>query len=139
MAAVGQEAVGAGLAALRPGALAREVYAAWQAVVDRAGLGHYRRHHCGYAVGIGMPPSWTGGNSVTGLRSDGDMALRSGMTFHILSWLMGAGQMGAGIDPVAARDKILLVGLTNDVSLRSEEHTSELQSLMRISYAVFCL
>src|SRR3546814_9915853 len=26
----------------------------------------------------------------------------------------------------------------NDVS-RSEEHTSELQSLMRISYAVFCL
>src|SRR3546814_4872565 len=26
-----------------------------------------------------------------------------------------------------------------DQSLRSEEHTSELQSLMRISYAVFCL
>src|SRR3546814_2133975 len=26
-----------------------------------------------------------------------------------------------------------------DVKFRSEEHTSELQSLMRISYAVFCL
>src|SRR3546814_4958567 len=26
-----------------------------------------------------------------------------------------------------------------EVELRSEEHTSELQSLMRISYAVFCL
>src|SRR3546814_3715093 len=26
-----------------------------------------------------------------------------------------------------------------DVAVRSEEHTSELQSLMRISYAVFCL
>src|SRR3546814_5994634 len=26
-----------------------------------------------------------------------------------------------------------------EASLRSEEHTSELQSLMRISYAVFCL
>src|SRR3546814_2613508 len=26
-----------------------------------------------------------------------------------------------------------------DIPLRSEEHTSELQSLMRISYAVFCL
>src|SRR3546814_3341278 len=26
-----------------------------------------------------------------------------------------------------------------DVAMRSEEHTSELQSLMRISYAVFCL
>src|SRR3546814_4220497 len=30
---------------------------------------------------------------------------------------------------------LLLLGLTG----RSEEHTSELQSLMRISYAVFCL
>src|SRR3546814_10087112 len=27
----------------------------------------------------------------------------------------------------------------NDLAGRSEEHTSELQSLMRISYAVFCL
>src|SRR3546814_2337258 len=27
----------------------------------------------------------------------------------------------------------------DDRELRSEEHTSELQSLMRISYAVFCL
>src|SRR3546814_3797365 len=27
----------------------------------------------------------------------------------------------------------------SDVAERSEEHTSELQSLMRISYAVFCL
>src|SRR3546814_1495792 len=31
----------------------------------------------------------------------------------------------------------LLLNLIGDV--RSEEHTSELQSLMRISYAVFCL
>src|SRR3546814_8171878 len=29
--------------------------------------------------------------------------------------------------------------LTDNVRRRSEEHTSELQSLMRISYAVFCL
>src|SRR3546814_4795320 len=27
----------------------------------------------------------------------------------------------------------------DDITARSEEHTSELQSLMRISYAVFCL
>src|SRR3546814_2544924 len=31
------------------------------------------------------------------------------------------------------------VKLPGDHSVRSEEHTSELQSLMRISYAVFCL
>src|SRR3546814_4180552 len=29
--------------------------------------------------------------------------------------------------------------VTNTWAMRSEEHTSELQSLMRISYAVFCL
>src|SRR3546814_3369360 len=29
--------------------------------------------------------------------------------------------------------------LTDRLRFRSEEHTSELQSLMRISYAVFCL
>src|SRR3546814_2373185 len=29
--------------------------------------------------------------------------------------------------------------MRQDQPLRSEEHTSELQSLMRISYAVFCL
>src|SRR3546814_1175417 len=32
-----------------------------------------------------------------------------------------------------------LIGAVLAVTLRSEEHTSELQSLMRISYAVFCL
>src|SRR3546814_7413827 len=36
--------------------------------------------------------------------------------------------IGAGLAPQAARWRS-----------RSEEHTSELQSLMRISYAVFCL
>src|SRR3546814_8934167 len=30
-------------------------------------------------------------------------------------------------------------GAMNEALYRSEEHTSELQSLMRISYAVFCL
>src|SRR3546814_7647099 len=34
-------------------------------------------------------------------------------------------------------DKGVLEGKT--IGVRSEEHTSELQSLMRISYAVFCL
>src|SRR3546814_15865857 len=61
MAAVCQEAFGPVLAALRSGALPRGAYAARQAVVDRAVLSHYRRHHSGHAVGIGMPPRWTAG------------------------------------------------------------------------------
>src|SRR3546814_5038877 len=34
---------------------------------------------------------------------------------------------------------VLLAVLLERRAIRSEEHTSELQSLMRISYAVFCL
>src|SRR3546814_3067694 len=38
------------------------------------------------------------------------------------------------------KDAPVIDGLTGDQRFfRSEEHTSELQSLMRISYAVFCL
>src|SRR3546814_10768678 len=37
------------------------------------------------------------------------------------------------------RQKHQLAGVGAQVGVRSEEHTSELQSLMRISYAVFCL
>src|SRR3546814_8220840 len=33
----------------------------------------------------------------------------------------------------------IMPGKVNPTQCRSEEHTSELQSLMRISYAVFCL
>ena len=92
MAETTQRAFDAVLAALRPGARAREVYAAWPSVVDDAGLAHYRRHHCGYCVGIGLSPSWTGGNKVVGLRHDSDLVIRQGMSFHILSWLMGTGR-----------------------------------------------
>src|SRR3546814_2412155 len=38
------------------------------------------------------------------------------------------------LEPVAGAERVLL-----RARQRSEEHTSELQSLMRISYAVFCL
>jgi Xaa-Pro dipeptidase len=92
MGEVTMQAFGAVLGALHPGALARDVYAAWQGIVDDAGLSHYRRHHCGYCVGVGQPPSWTGGNTVTGLRHDSDLEIRTGMSFHILSWLMGTGK-----------------------------------------------
>jgi Xaa-Pro dipeptidase len=77
---------------LRPGVKASEVYQAWQDVVDRAGLSHYRRHHCGYMVSSAFPPSWSGPGVPIGLRHDSPMVLKSGMVFHILSWLMGCGR-----------------------------------------------
>lgn len=76
--------------ALRPGTTAGKVYATWQAVIDDAlGHGDYRRHHCGYSVGIGFPPSWVGGSQVIGLRPGSPVEIREGMVFHVLSWVIG--------------------------------------------------
>src|SRR3546814_3901690 len=51
--------------------------------------------------------------------------------------------MVPGIDPddIIQESYAILAGLdrVDSIQHRSEEHTSELQSLMRISYAVFCL
>src|SRR3546814_1467390 len=43
------------------------------------------------------------------------------------------------VDAIVGANKLMHTVLTEDCTGRSEEHTSELQSLMRISYAVFCL
>jgi len=77
--------------AARPGARAGEVYAAWQWVVDAAGLSHYRRHHCGYATGIGFPPSWSGNGVPRALRPDSPTELVDGMVFHMMSWMLETG------------------------------------------------
>jgi Xaa-Pro dipeptidase len=77
---------------IRPGLRAAQVYQAWQDVVDKAGLSHYRRHHCGYMVTSAFPPSWSGPGVPIGLRYDSQMELRAGMVFHLMSWLMGSGR-----------------------------------------------
>ncbi|WP_294622110.1 Xaa-Pro peptidase family protein [uncultured Roseovarius sp.] len=92
MADLSQRAFAATLEALKPGVTAKDVYNGWQAVVDAAGMPEYRRHHCGYLVGIGFPPSWTGGPRVTGLRHDSDLVMEEGMTFHLMSWFTETGR-----------------------------------------------
>lgn len=78
--------------ALKPGVTADSVYQAWKRCIDKAGLDHYHRHHCGYLVGIGFPPSWSGSGVPRGLRKGSDMPIREGMAFHLMSWLMRTGQ-----------------------------------------------
>jgi Xaa-Pro dipeptidase len=85
------EAMESAVEAIRPGATAGSVYDAWQKTVDKAGLQHYRRHHCGYLVGIGFPPSWSGAGVPVGLRAGSDWELKPGMVFHVLSWLLRTG------------------------------------------------
>src|SRR3546814_1261011 len=55
----------------------------------------------------------------------------------VFVWIHGGALTGgSGGDPIYDGSALAERGI---VVVRSEEHTSELQSLMRISYAVFCL
>src|SRR3546814_4938064 len=67
--------------------------------------------------------------------------LGMGMTvtaaYVFLAIVLAPSLITAGLDPMAVHMFILYWGMLSFI--RSEEHTSELQSLMRISYAVFCL
>ena len=72
--------------AIKSGAKAGDAYAAWREVARKGGLEDYKRHHCGYLVSIGFPPSWTGGSMVTALAPNSKLELKVGMTFHTHSW-----------------------------------------------------
>ena len=89
LAAQGMAAI---LGALRPGATAGEVYAAWARAAAEGGLADYHRHHCGYLVGIGFPPSWTGGSMVTSLAPGSGRVLAEGMVVHAQSWFTETGR-----------------------------------------------
>src|SRR3546814_10298570 len=73
-------------------------------------------------------------------RTDGDVAAggREGALLRVRPKAMTVAVILAGLFPI-------LIGtgtgseVMSRIAVRSEEHTSELQSLMRISYAVFCL
>src|SRR3546814_8682663 len=75
---------------------------------------------------------------------DCPVVLLKGTAFAAAGLSAGVGRSIGDLDILVPRDRIDAVeaALHEDVEIadrRSEEHTSELQSLMRISYAVFCL
>src|SRR3546814_6948559 len=57
---------------------------------------------------------------------------------HVAADLIAVAQLLVGQEG-ARNDLLMVLGGAGGSGKRSEEHTSELQSLMRISYAVFCL
>src|SRR3546814_1311869 len=81
---------------------------------------------------------------------EGDTVKRTG---EIVDVPVGRGLLGRVVDalgnpidgkgPIESTERrrveVKAPGIIPRKSVRSEEHTSELQSLMRISYAVFCL
>src|SRR3546814_8102944 len=82
---------------------------------------------------IGCPSTSTGQLRVCGgtvrRRSLRNWTRRCGICGVLLRRCLTGGRMSNNVAPIRALKK----------EARSEEHTSELQSLMRISYAVFCL
>src|SRR3546814_10474521 len=82
-------------------------------------------------------------NAVTGIRAAGPPSGGShGKAGGKGSPLQGEYRMSINIGPPQVdelKPRIAVIGVGGAGGNRSEEHTSELQSLMRISYAVFCL
>src|SRR3546814_3478387 len=65
--------------------------------------------------------------------SDTSVSLVQGVAFSLFYCIAGI-PLGRAVDRYNRRNLVALAVLE-----RSEEHTSELKSLMRIAYAVFCL
>src|SRR3546814_1121548 len=85
----------------------------------------------GRFYGVGMINWWDGEGARKTLAEMKDL----GLTTFWLPLKPGAGDDGKPID----YNSPAMYPVWEAIEERSEEHTSELQSLMRISYAVFCL
>src|SRR3546814_2082132 len=101
-------------------------------------------HHWGFYPAL-PKSSGSFARSKAGRRGKGWMGNRQLLASR--TWLAGiclALLCTAGVTPAVTQEQarrqteasMLLTGM---IEIRSEEHTSELQSLMRNSYAVFCL
>src|SRR3546814_6293995 len=78
------------------------------------------------------------GTGAVALANNTATATGTGGDYGDLDVFAGAGNDMLGSDGGEGGQGDSVVGGGDDI-IRSEEHTSELQSLMRISYAVFCL
>lgn len=74
------EGIERALAVARPGALARDIHAAWNGVISRHGL--CKDSRCGYSIGLGYPPDW--GERTLSLRDSDETALEPDMTLHFM-------------------------------------------------------
>src|SRR3546814_6279478 len=72
---------------------------------------------------VGLMTEWSRGNEVERRNVQSDLG----------------GTMRLGAYPCILKEGSRVRDIYGADAIRSEEHTSELQSLMRISYAVFCL
>src|SRR3546814_3661769 len=105
----------------------------------RRGIGQFRRRISAF-VACRFPSPAASLSSLHDHRTGIAMTAFSFVTRHVFAWcvfylvvLLMWTSFGLPEFPV------VLLWMITLAFVRSEEHTSELQSLMRISYAVFCL
>lgn len=94
IASASKDALEAAIAAIRPGVLSGEVDRAGQSVIAEAGLSEYSKHRTGYSMGIGFPPDWGEGRTLS-IKKDDTTALESDMVFHLIPDMKVAGRGGA--------------------------------------------
>jgi len=80
------DALEAAIEAIAPGRTSGQVDAACRRVVEAAGLGRAFTHRAAYSVGIGFPPNWAEGKTLS-IRPDDRTVLEPGMTFHVVPTL----------------------------------------------------
>src|SRR3546814_4290141 len=100
-----------------------------------------RRRHTRCALVTGVQTCALPISAVSGVYSQ--ISARRSTAYRSLGLSTGHGlRSGAGtvsFRPAKLPRVVPTYTLPRNAAMRSEEHTSELQSLMRISYAVFCL
>jgi ectoine hydrolase len=77
------EGIAAALEVAKPGALTRDVHAAWNSTIERYGL--FKESRCGYPIGVNYPPDW--GEHTYSLRSNDETVLEPNMTMHFMPGL----------------------------------------------------
>src|SRR3546814_1623097 len=105
-----------------------------------------RIEHIAFGAGDGIVLTSSAGSNMMGLDPEGVPKVWDARSGELLLALPGewiGGPMIAAPVPgfylVSSDDELRVYDHAKRAVVRSEEHTSELQSLMRISYAVFCL
>lgn len=75
-----QEGLEAAMSVMRPGLTCHDVWAAWQAVLEREG---YQKHsRIGYSLGLNYHPTWR--DHTASIRKGEQVELQPGMCFHVI-------------------------------------------------------
>jgi Xaa-Pro aminopeptidase len=101
----------AGLAAVRPGALARDVDAACRQVMVDAGYGEWFRHRTGHCIGLDV-------HEYPFISEEDETPLEAGMTFTIEPSIFWPGRVGVRIEDI--------VLVTDDGGVKLNEYSADM-------------